>query len=508
MSRLISKRFSIALVAVTTLCLSIPAAATVSSWSTPVTLSTLGGDAEDARVASTNGLAVAVWERYDGTDDIIQASTSLNGGAWTAPVNVSLSLHDSENVEIIASSNNLFVVAWEGDASDTNEMDVIWSSSSSDGVTWTPPVALINQVGNEGSDSPELAVGPNGAVSAVWDTCQENDEYTCAVSASHSLNGTDWSSHQTISRQNVYSRDAQLVVDSNGLATAIWVSGTWDEAGNNMSIESSTSLNGAPWSEPLTLSAFQDWGGFDIVVAPDGLVTAAWSSNSSETTNHWTIQSSRSLNGATWSTPESLSSSDVDAEAYGPALTVSTNGLLTATWEIREDITVIDSNYIIQSRTSLNGAAWSATVNVSDPLLDSQDVELTINSSNLVTAVWEGDEPLRSINENDGIDDVIWSSSSTDGTTWSTPTALFSYQELDADDPEVTVDNTGLVTVAWELNQPETDDEIIQSSFIRQTVTDPTLAKTGSSIELLLVAGSFAVVSGITLIAARRRKRV
>ncbi len=87
-----SKSLAMCLALTSTTLLAFPAGATESSWSIPVNVSVPGLEGEDVRIASHNGLAIAVWEKEvdESGDEIIEYSTSLNGGAWSAPANLSL----------------------------------------------------------------------------------------------------------------------------------------------------------------------------------------------------------------------------------------------------------------------------------------------------------------------------------------------------------------------------------------------------------------------------------
>ena len=62
------------------------------SWSTPVTLSSSGNDAENPIIDhDSSGNVVAVWSRYDGSNSVIQSAQLPIGGSWSTPVNISAS---------------------------------------------------------------------------------------------------------------------------------------------------------------------------------------------------------------------------------------------------------------------------------------------------------------------------------------------------------------------------------------------------------------------------------
>jgi LPXTG-motif cell wall-anchored protein len=57
-------------------------------------------------------LATAVWSRNNGSNDIIQSSTSQNGGAWSTPVDLSATGRNARNPQITVSSTGLATAVW------------------------------------------------------------------------------------------------------------------------------------------------------------------------------------------------------------------------------------------------------------------------------------------------------------------------------------------------------------------------------------------------------------
>jgi hypothetical protein len=61
---------------------------------------------------SSTGLATAVWYRWNGSEDIIQSSTSQNGGAWSTPIDLSATGQDAYDPEVTVSSTGLVTAVW------------------------------------------------------------------------------------------------------------------------------------------------------------------------------------------------------------------------------------------------------------------------------------------------------------------------------------------------------------------------------------------------------------
>jgi hypothetical protein len=253
---------------------------------------------------------------------------------------------------------------------------------------------------------------------------------------------SSWSTPANVSVVGGTSGEAQVTVDSTGLAIAVWL-GT---SGAVTVVQSSTSQSGGAWSTPVTLSA----AGFDVLQPPQvkvdstGLATAVWNIASGS----GIIQASTSQSGGAWSTPVNLSATDRTV-AY-PKVTVDSTGLVTAIW-VRSN----GSHNVIQASTSQSGGPWSTPADLSEPLEDASQPQVSASSNGLATAVWR---------RSNGTNQIVQSSSSQSGGPWSTPANL-SLPGRSALDPQVTVDSTGLATAVWKRpNGLSPSHEIIQSS--------------------------------------------
>ena len=250
---------------------------------------------------------------------------------------------------------------------------------------------------------------------------------------------SSWSTPANVSAVGGTSGEAQVTVDSTGLAIAVWL-GT---SGAYTVVQASTSQSGGPWSTPVNLSAagFDVWDPPQVTVDSTGLATAVWRISSGS----GIIQSSTSQSGGAWSTPVNLSATDRDVA--DPKVTVDSTGLVTAIW-VRSN----GSHNIIQASTSQSGGPWSTPADLSEPLQDASYAQVTASSNGLATAVWR---------RSNGTNQIIQSSSSQSGGHWSTPANL-SLPGRSALDPQVTVDSTGLATAVWQRTNGSND--IIQSS--------------------------------------------
>jgi len=450
-----------------------PAAALVGSWSTPADLSVTGQDAYDLQVTvSSTGLATAVWYRDDGSNYIIQSSTSQNGAAWSTPADVSVTGQNADQPQVTVSSTGLATAVWTRyDGSNW----IIQSSTSQNGGAWSTPVDLSATGAN--ALNPQVTVSSTGLATAVWSRDGSND----IIQSSTSQNGGAWSTPADVSvtGQNAY--NPQVTVSSTGLATAVWRR----DNGSNYIIQSSTSQNGGAWSTPADVSVTgQNSDQPQVTVSSTGLATAVWYRYDG---SNDIIQASTSQNGGAWSTPVNISLTGGGTD--NPQVTVSSTGLATAVWRLFDGL-----HWLIQASTSHNGGAWSTPANISltDGVADAPQV--TVSYTGLAIAVWGL--------ATDG-DDIIQSSTSQNGGAWSTPADL-SATGQNAINPQVTVSSTGLATAVWKRSNGS--EYIVQSSTL-STTTPTTLAATGADIPGLTIGSLAVVVTGAGFLALSRRKR-
>jgi LPXTG-motif cell wall-anchored protein len=314
------------------------------AWSTPVNVSLAGQSASSPQVTvSPSGLVSAVWYRFDGSQTIIQASTSQNGGAWSSPVNLSLAGRAAYDPQVTVSPTGLATAVWTRNDGSNN---IIQSSTSQNGGAWSTPVNLSLAGGN--AYSPEVRVSTAGLATAVW---TRNDGSHYVIQSSTSQNGGAWSTPVNLSLAGGNAYAPEVRVSPAGLATAVWTRND----GSNFVIQSSTSQSGGAWSIPVNVSlAGQSATQHQVTVSSTGLATAAWQWYDG---SYNIIQSSTSQNGGAWSTPVNLSLTGGDADS--PQVTVSSTGLVTLVWA-RND----GSNSIIQSsafRESTPSAAPAAS---------------------------------------------------------------------------------------------------------------------------------------------------
>jgi hypothetical protein len=216
-------------------------------WTTPTDLSNPGQDASFPQVAvDPAGNAVAVWERSNGTNIIIQAATfSSEGTTWTTPVNLSNPGQDARFPQVAVDSAGNAVAVWQ--RSDGTNTIIQATTLPFGAATWTTPVNLSDP-GQDASSS-QVKVDPAGNAVAVWQ--RSDGTNTIIQAATFSFGGATWTTAKNLSSPGQNATRPQIAVDTTGNAVAVWQRSD----GTNTIIQAATlPFGGETWATPVDLS--------------------------------------------------------------------------------------------------------------------------------------------------------------------------------------------------------------------------------------------------------------
>ncbi|MBH0116987.1 exo-alpha-sialidase [Salinibacterium sp. NG253] len=418
-----------------------PAAAVApDGWSTPTDISTTASDASHPQVAvASDNTLVAVWTRSDGSNVIVQSSSSTDRGVtWSVPLDLSAAGQDAEDPQIAVAPNDTFTAVW--DRFDGSNSIVQSSSSTDGGVTWSAPIDV--SVAGQPAQTAQVSAATDNSLTAVW---RRNNGSRNVIQASSSADGgATWSTPVDVSDDARNSTTPQVTIAADNTRTAVWRR----NSGSNQIIQASTSTdNGITWSVPADLSAAgQDSDTPQISAAPDNSLTALW--ERSDGSDGIVQVSTSNDSGASWSVPVDLSAAG--GTAVQGQITVAADGSRTAVW-LRGN----GSERIAQVSTSTDGGAtWSAAIDISAIGENAREPQLAATPDNTLVAVWH---------RQDSGDRILQASFSTDqGVTWS-PAADISAVGSDTAGPEIVAAADGAFTIVWALTTGGT--QVIQSAF-------------------------------------------
>ena len=230
-------------------------------------LSAAGQSAEAPQVAvDPAGDAVAIWQRSNGTNTIVQSATRPAGGPWHSPLDLSAAGQSASEPEVALDAAGNASALWSrSDGTNT----IIQSATKPAGGAWQP--ALDLSAAGKNAEAPQLAVDAAGNAVAIW---RRYNGTNYIVQSSTRPAGGPWQPPLDLSAAGQSASEPQLAVDSAGNALAIWSLSN----GSNTIVQSATRPAGGSWQVAHDLSTIgRNASEPQIAVDPEANAVAVWS---------------------------------------------------------------------------------------------------------------------------------------------------------------------------------------------------------------------------------------
>ncbi len=236
------------------------------TFGAPVDLSASGQDAYDPQLAiAPDGTTTATWQRTNGTNYIVQASTRPPGGAFGAPVDLSATGQDAGFPQLAVAADGTTTVIWPR-SNGTNY--IVQASTRPPGGTFGAPIDLSATGQNAGPV--QLALAADDTTTVVW---LRSNGTNNIVQASTRPPGGAFGAPIDLSASGQDALNPQVAVAPDGTTTATWQRSN----GTHGIVQASTRPPGSAFSGPVDLSASgQNAFSPQLAVAPDGTTTATW----------------------------------------------------------------------------------------------------------------------------------------------------------------------------------------------------------------------------------------
>ena len=442
--------------------------AAATGWQAPVDAAGPGGWSFVDVAIDAQGGAVAVWRRFDGDGGwSVVAARRPSGGRWSPPVAISAG-DDKPSLPTVAVDPTGNAVAvwkvWRADLA----AERIRVASSRAGGGWSEPVSLADDGGFIASGA-QVAIDADGRATVVWSQVVEYGGGYVVRAASRAPDGA-WSEPADLSdRDRDAAGDPQVAVGADGAATAVWLSHLPGDA--RWVVQSASRPRGGSWSaEPADLSAADGVAsGPRAVIDAGGDVTAAWSRRIDD---RFAVEAARRVAGGSWTAPVELSRERAARIQSEVDLAVDPAGRVTAVWSAFEA-----GGYVVRSSMRTPADGWSAPVDLSardgsdDPVYTAPDPHVAVDPQGDVTATWRtfagARRPGSPIYEHHFRSQAARRPS---GGGWSAPVDLAPVRE-GLWSPELAVDPQGHVTALWV--EPLGSPALLYDSVVRSRVFDP-----------------------------------
>jgi len=195
-----------------------------TSW-TPINqvfnLSADGQDALRPRICCDDlGNAIAVWQRSNGSNDIIQSSR-FNGSSWEpfeSGTDLSESGQNASAPRVCCDNSGNAIAVWER----SNGSNDIIQASFFDGSSWTA-FSDIDNLSTEGQNAsfPYVCCDNSGNAFATWYRSNGSND----IIQSSQFDGVAWSIPDDLSAEGVNSRSSKVCCNDTGRAINVWNAG-------------------------------------------------------------------------------------------------------------------------------------------------------------------------------------------------------------------------------------------------------------------------------------------
>jgi hypothetical protein len=354
---------------------------TGGNWSSPANLSPPGQHASEQQVAlDPKGDAVAVWDRYDGSNFTIQAATRPSGGNWSSPADLSAPGQDAFGPQVALDAKGNGVAVWQ--RYEGSSTSIVEAATRQTGGNWSGPVALSGPC--QRAAAPQVALDAKSKAVVVWDCA---DGGTAIIqTASRSKRG-NWSGPTDLSAPGHDAFEQQVALDAKGDAVAVWQR---YEGGYSI-VQAATRAKGRKnWSIPANLSApGQNASEPQVGIDPKGRAVAVWQHYDGSSV---IVQAASRPAGGNWSAPTDLSAPAAYFFVPGadPQVALGQKGRAVAVWK-RYD----GSTFIVQAASRPTGGTWGSPADLSDHDIDPPQVGL--DQMGNAVAVWNGYDGTNSI---------------------------------------------------------------------------------------------------------------
>jgi PKD domain-containing protein len=411
------------------LALQLPTAAH-AGWLTPVDVSETSEYVSGPQVVlDSAGNATAVWDRWAGTDMVVEAAYRPAGEGWQFPVDLSSVTEEGPGEELAGAHNATSPrIAVDGDGDTT----VVWeryaganriflqAAYKPAGEAWQTPVD-IGEVKTMWAPEPWIAVDEQGEATAVWTNAG-------VIESAHRATGGSWGAPVPISDAKSESYTPEAAVNAQGDATAVWMH--YD--GSRYVVESAYRPVGGSWEAPTLVSAPGEEGGNPhIALGAQGDSTVIWRGESG----------GEEAARASYRSPEGDWGEPVDVSVPGdqvqfPRVALDAKGNAIAVWA--SDTHELGGHTVVLAAYRPAGEGWGDPTLVSAEGENAFPSDVAFDTSGNSAVVWS---------RSNGTNDVLQAAYRPSGGSWEEPIDLSGAGE-DATDAVVVLGASGESTAA------------------------------------------------------------
>lgn len=334
-------------------------------------------DAQSPQIAvDRNGNVTVLWERYAGMKIVLQSVDRPAGGSWTAPVDIG-------EVNLGLDPEPWIAVDWEGNATAVwKKGEVIQSAFRPFAGSWGAPIPIS---GDE-SFVPQAAMDARGDTTAVW---MHFDGAHYVVESAYRPEGGEWESPTLVSQLGEEAGNPHAALDAKGDALVVWKG----HGEGSESVRAAYRTVGGSWGSPVDVSSEGEHvQGLHDAVDPEGNAIVVWAGDTGETGAYSIAHAAYKPVGGEWEAPTELSADG--GNAFPSDVVFDTSGNAAVVWE-----RYAGSSDVVQAAYRPASEEWEPAVDLSEEgkmgmdtvvVLDAPGDETAADGN--ATAVWVSEE--------------------------------------------------------------------------------------------------------------------
>ena len=291
------------------------------AWTPVADLSASGRSATEPQVAvDAVGNAVAVWSRTNGSHTVIQGASRPTGGDWTSPLDISDSERSAVESEVAVDPAGNAVALWSRfDGSDDIVQGALLVPGS--GSRWSEPVDI--STAGENAEEPQVAVDGAGNAVAVWSRLEGSNTI---AQAAYRASGGPWGTPTDLSKAGGNAKEPQIAVDPGGSAIAVWSRAV----GGLGTVQAADMAPGGDWLEALDLSGVGEDATEPNVALAGGRAIAVFSAG--DAGPYTTIKAREKPAGGAWQSTQDLTQHGLTQTVVSPRVVIDPRGNAAAAW--------------------------------------------------------------------------------------------------------------------------------------------------------------------------------
>ncbi len=448
----------------------VPARAEALDWNLPAqTLSGQFGNTPYQQIGvGSDGTTTIVWREYDGANDRVRASTRAPAGAWPNPATpgavetISPIGLDASSPQVAVGPDGAATAVWI--LYDGSNYIVQAATRPAGQASFGTPQDLTATGLN--ASSPQIATAPDGTTTVVWG--RSNGSNTIVQAATRPAGQASFGTPEDLSQAGQSAFLQSVANGPDGSTVAAW---TRSDGSGSAVIQAT--LRGAGQSSfgtPETLSqSGQIAGDPKAVITSEGTTIVTWRRNNG---SNLIIQAAmRAAGQSSFSTPQDLS--QAGQSAVVPQIGAAPDGTTTVAWNRSNG-----SRLIVQAATRQPGqSSFGTPEDLSSTSASSFNQHVAVAPDGTTTVSWA---------RNNGSDAVIQASTRPPGGPWPDPNVAGSLVDLseageNGQLPQMGIAADGSITVTWQFYSPATGgNNIVQAATSSSTSYPLSVTKEGA----------------------------